>query len=93
MLKEYIATYQKYNLKQNDYAEFSLFVKGLKDKIEKCLETQVALSNIEKKWFVKCLDQSFREFVQSPYFLKSINQYTIPTRIHKTLIQTIFKYV
>lgn len=44
-----MTSYEKYNLKQNDYAEFSLFVKGLKDKIEKCLETQVALPNVEKK--------------------------------------------
>jgi hypothetical protein len=33
VLKEYMASYQKYNVKQNDYADFSLFVKGLKDKI------------------------------------------------------------
>lgn len=37
VLKEYIEIYKKYNTKKDDVSEFNLFVKGLKDKIEKTL--------------------------------------------------------
>lgn len=52
VLKEYMLIYQKYSVNKEDYADFTVFVKGLKDKIEKCLETQVVLPVVEKKqWY------------------------------------------
>ncbi len=59
VLKEYIEIYQKYNTNKDDVPEFNVFVKGLKDKIEKCLETKI---NLDLKWYVlvynvNCLKQ------------------------------------
>lgn len=43
VLKEYMVIYKKYNVNKSDVSEFNLFVKGLKDKIEKALEIKVEL--------------------------------------------------
>lgn len=43
VLKEYMVIYKKYNVNKSDVSEFNLFVKGLKDKIEKTLEIKVEL--------------------------------------------------
>ncbi len=37
VLRQYMWIYQKYSVHKSDLVEVGLFVKGLKDKIEKCL--------------------------------------------------------